>query len=90
MYNWKHQIRRIELFPHINLIFAGTAGIDLLSHAKHVIADGTFDICEEKLILTTIMAYSEGVSIPAAYLLSNSKETENYKVYLMVPYFFSV
>ncbi len=66
------------------MVFAGPSGLDVLARAKHFIVDGTFDLCEESLIVTTIMAYQHGVAIPCAWLLSDSKERENYKKFFEV------
>ena len=74
-------LQKIEFFPVINIIYAGNSGLNILVNAKQVIIDGTFDLCEGKLILNTIMGYHEGVAIPCAYFLTSSKEKENYKIF---------
>ncbi len=56
-------------------------------NSKHVIVDGTFDTTECKLVLTTILALHEDVGIPCAYLLSSSKETDNYEAFYTVQFY---
>ncbi len=77
-------LQAIELHPVLNIALASTWGLNVLSNCKHTIIDGTFELCEKKLILTTVMAYRDGIAVPCAYLLSNSKEQENYKAFFEV------
>jgi hypothetical protein len=72
------------VFPNVHLVFAGEFGLKTLGESRHAIVDDTFDLCEGKLILTTIMGFKGKSAIPAAYLLSNSKEEYNYEHYFKV------
>lgn len=75
-------LRHVELYPVTSLVFAGTSGLGILSNSKWIVVDGTFDLCEGRLILTTIMGYHDGVALPCAYLLSQSRDKDNYKSFL--------
>jgi hypothetical protein len=45
---------------------------------------GTFDLIENKLILMTLMAYHEGIAIPAAYLVSDLRTKAVYQTFFQV------
>lgn len=77
-------LRRLQLHPTVHLVFSGDTGLHMLGKSDLAVVDGTFDLCEEKLILTTIMGEHDGVVIPGAHLLSDSKEEINYKWYFEV------
>jgi hypothetical protein len=78
----KDFLRLIELFPHINVILMADNARSLLQQYGEILfIDGTFDICEQKLILTTVMMSVDGIGVPAAWLLSNSKTTDNYEAF---------
>ncbi len=77
-------VRTCSLRPNVHIALASEFGLDLLTKSKHVIVDGTFETTECKLVLTTMLAIHEDVAIPCAYLLSNSKETDNYEAYYKV------
>jgi hypothetical protein len=77
-------LRRVELSPNIHLIFAGDFGLKVLAESQQTIVDGTFDLCEKKLVLTTIIGLKDNIAIPGVYLLSNSRETDNYEDYYKV------
>jgi hypothetical protein len=44
-------------------VFAGKSGLGVLACSKYVIMDGTFELVEEKLVLTTLMGYHDGIAI---------------------------
>lgn len=77
-------MRVMQLTPCIHIVFASDRGLKILASSKWILIDGTFDLCEEKLILTTIMGVVNEKPIPCAYLLSDSKESSNYKKYMEV------
>jgi hypothetical protein len=73
-----------ESFPKPSLVMASEFALDLLTKSDYVIVDGTFSTTEHKMVLTTILGFYKGVSIPCAYFLSESRDTNSYK------YFFEV
>lgn len=79
-----HFLRLLQLDPYISIVFAGVNGLRLLSESKYVIVDGTFDLVEEKLVLTTLMAYYDGIALPSAYFLSERKTQESYLQFFQV------
>jgi hypothetical protein len=56
----------------------------ILKESKYFIVDGTFETTEAKLVLTTILGSRDDIAVPAAYLLSNSKETDTYESFYRV------
>lgn len=72
----------------ISVGFVGANGLNLLVSSKHIIADGTFDLIEDKLILTTLMAYHKGIAIPAAYLMSHLRTKVVYQAFFQVTLLF--
>lgn len=74
-------VHECKIHPTVHIVMASKFGLDLVKSSKYVICDGTFETTECKLVLTTILGYHEGIAIPCAYLLSNSKETDNYEAF---------
>lgn len=54
----------------------------LLQYGHTIFADGTFQVTELGLVLTTIMVTINGIGFPAAWLLSNSGTAVNYEWFL--------
>jgi hypothetical protein len=79
-----HFLRLLQLDPAISISFAGASGLGVLSGSKYVIVDGTFDLVEEKLVLTTLMGYHDGIAVPCAYYLSELKTHESYLLFFQV------
>lgn len=79
-------VLKIELHPNINIVLAAPGQISLLQeYARHLFLDGTFELCEGKLILTTLMVKVYEIGVPVGWLLSTSKEAENYADWLSYP-----
>jgi hypothetical protein len=70
--------------PGNSFVFAGESGLSVLAGSNYVIVDGTFDLVEEKLVLTTLMGYHDSIAIPSAYYLSDLKTHESYLKYFQV------
>jgi hypothetical protein len=62
-------------------VFASESRLSVLASSNYVIMNGTFDLVEEKLVLTTLMGYHDSIAIPSAYYLSNLKTHESYLKY---------
>lgn len=77
-------VRTCALRPNVHVALASEFGLDILTKSKYTIVDGTFETTECKLVLTTLLAMHEDIAIPCAYLLSNSKETDNYEAFYRV------
>jgi hypothetical protein len=81
-------LRKVILFPSIIIILATDMGLELLrEHGKeYALTDGTFKLVRDKdlkheLVLWTIMVRlggKTGPGIPCAYVITDSKEGENY------------
>lgn len=79
-----HFIRLLQLDPAISIIFAGNNGLKVLGESKYAIVDGTFDLVEEKLVVTTLMGYHDEIAVPCAYYLAELKTHESYLVFFQV------
>jgi hypothetical protein len=55
-----------------------------LSTTPAVFVDGTFDICEEKLILTTVLGLRGSLFTPCAWMLHDQKTTEVFENFFNV------
>lgn len=88
----KHKtfVRECKIHPTVHIAMVSDFGSDLLTKSNYVICDGTFNATECKLVLTTLFGFHEGVAIPCAYLLSDSKETDNYEEFYKVFILFSI
>jgi hypothetical protein len=84
----KHKtfVRECKIFPTVHIAMVSEFGSDLLTKSNYTIVDGTFNTTECKLVLTTLFGFHEDIAIPCAYLLSNSKETDNYEAFYKVCY----
>jgi hypothetical protein len=69
-------------------VFAGASGLNMLAESKYMIVDGTFDLVEEKLVLTTLMGYHDDIALPCAYFLSECKTHESYLQFFQVYFSF--
>jgi hypothetical protein len=65
-------------------VFIGESGLGVLACNKYVIMDGTFELVEEKLVLTTLMGYHNGIAILCVYYLSELKTHESYLLFFQV------
>lgn len=79
-----HFMRYLHMGSGVEVGFVGENGLNLLASSKHIVADGTFELVEDKLILTTLMAYHEGIAIPAAYLVSDLRTQSVYQFFFQV------
>jgi hypothetical protein len=70
--------------PGNSFVFAGENGLSVLVDSNYVIVDGTFDLMEEKLVLTTLMRYHDSIAILSAYYLLDLKTHESYLKYFQV------
>jgi hypothetical protein len=73
-----------QLHPTIIFVLASEFGLNILTKSKHVIVDGTFSTTECDLVLMMLLGFHNGVAVPSAYLLSNSRETKTYKTFYEV------
>jgi len=48
------------------------------SFGRHVLVDGTFDLCELNLVLTTFMVVVNGIGVPVIWVPSNGKSSDDY------------
>ncbi len=56
------------------IIMMAPEAVQLLKeHGSIILIDGTFEICEVKLVLTTIMIIVNDFGLPVAWLLSDSR-----------------
>lgn len=73
----------LKLFPHLIIILgAPQARQLLLLYGQTIFVDGTFELCEGKLILTTLMISVEEVGVPVFFLLSESRSSKTYQYFL--------
>jgi hypothetical protein len=79
-----HFLRLMLFKPGNSFVFAGESGLSVLAGSNYVIVDSTFDLVEEKLVLTTLMGYHNSIAIPSAYYLSDLKTHESYLKYFQV------
>lgn len=78
-----HFLQLLHLDPNISIAFAGSNGLNVLAASKYVIVDGTFDLVEEKLVLTTLMGYHDEIAVSCAYYLSKLKTHDSYLVFFV-------
>ena len=77
-------LRNTQIHPTTIFVLASEFGLNILTKSKQVIVDGTFSTTECDLVLTTLLGFHDGVAVPSAYLLSNSRETKTYKTFYEV------
>jgi len=78
-------VLHFAIYPNVTLILATQEGLSILQKSKYLLIDGTFNLCEEELQLVTLMAViEEDIGIPAAFMLSNCKNTETYTHFISV------
>jgi hypothetical protein len=78
-------IREIRVFPAIHILMMAPEAATLLQeYGKILYIDGTFNICEGKLVLTTLMATVNGIGLPCAWILSNSRTQQSYEKMLRI------
>lgn len=70
--------------PNILVVLTSDFGISVLKQSTEVFVDGTFQTTEGKLVLMILMGLVDEVAVPCAYLLSNSRETNTYKIFFEV------
>lgn len=74
-------VLKLELHPSVRIVLAAREGLELLQNPNYsnmIMVDGTFNIAESGLVLTTVLLNINGLHIPAAWLLSNSQTAEDY------------
>lgn len=79
-----HFLRLLQLDPGISIALAGDDALKILAESKYAIVDGTFELVELKLVLTTVMGYHDGIAVPCAYYLSELKTRESYLLFFRV------
>jgi hypothetical protein len=79
-----HFLRLLQLDPATSIVFAGDNGLSVLASSKYTIVDGTFDLVEEKLVLTTLMGFHDTIAVPCAYYLLELKTHESYLLFFQV------
>lgn len=65
----------------MKIILASGEALDLFTQAVWASIDGTFDVCELKLMLTAIVISVNGIAVPVAFMLGNSKKEESYRAF---------
>jgi hypothetical protein len=70
--------------PSVQVALASEFGLSLLKNGNVYFVDGTFRTTECKLILTIVLVLHDKVAVPAAYFLSNSRDTNTYKTFFDV------
>jgi hypothetical protein len=65
-------------------VFAGNSELSVFISSNYVIVDETFDLMEEKLVLTTLIEYHDNIAILFTYYLLNLKTHESYLKYFQV------
>ncbi len=83
-----HFLRLLQLDPSILIVLAGDNGLKVLAESKYAIVDRTFDLVEEKLVLTTLMGYHDGIAVPCTYYLAELKTHESYLLFFKVSFYF--
>jgi hypothetical protein len=74
-------VLKLELHPTIRIILAAREGLELLQNHNNsniIMVDGTFNVAETGLVLTTILLNINGFHIPVAWMLSNSQTADDY------------
>jgi hypothetical protein len=59
-------------------MFVGDSGLKVIANSKYVIVDG---MVEEKLVLTMLMGYHNGITISCAYYLAELKTHDFYLLF---------
>jgi hypothetical protein len=73
--------------PNIMVALATDFGLDLLAKSFEMCIDSTFETTKNKLVLTVVLTLLNGVAIPSAFFLSNSRETDTYEMFFRVRIF---
>ena len=57
-------LQEVTLYPSVGILLATTKSLALLQlrGQRHVLIDSTFDLCEGKLVLTTLMVIVSGIT----------------------------
>jgi hypothetical protein len=73
----------LKIFPQISIILGAPEARQLFQlYGRTVFVDGTFDLCEGKIILTTLMLLVDGIGVPVFFLLSENRSTKAYQYFL--------
>jgi hypothetical protein len=72
-------LKKCDIYPDICIVLVSEFGLKILVQSQFVVVDGTFNIVECKLPLTTLMGFHNGIALPCAYMLSNSMTTGAYE-----------
>jgi hypothetical protein len=76
-----HFLWLMQFEPGNSFVFMGDSGLSVLAGSNYVIVDRMFNLVEEKLVLTTLMEYHDGIAIPFTYYLSDLKTHKSYLKY---------
>jgi hypothetical protein len=77
----KKFVREAGTIPFLYFIIAADDAVRLLqAHGRVLFVDGTFNLVEGKMVLTTIMVLVGKIGVPVAWLLCNS-QTQDYYTY---------
>jgi len=72
-------IREFIMYPDLSIMMATDQGLGRLEqYGETILVDGTFDLAECGLQLTTIMVLINNVAIPVAFLWSESRTAAMY------------
>jgi hypothetical protein len=69
------------MFPAVHIVLGTRDSYNQLAHQSFIFFDGTFELCECKLILSTVLGSVSGVIIPLTFLLSATKTSDAYFEY---------
>lgn len=77
-------LRLMQLHPKIHIVLVSAESCDLLANTKYnqtIFVDGTFNVAELGLSLTTVMLIVERVNVPVAWFLSDGATAADYAVF---------
>jgi hypothetical protein len=76
-------LQKLKLYPTISILLANSHALKLLRiWGRSIYIDGTHNVCEGQLTLTTLMIKIRNYALPVCWLLSDSKTTETYASFL--------
>jgi hypothetical protein len=75
---------QLTLYPNFVIILGAPEAKQLFQfYGRTIFIDGTFDLCEEKVVLTTIMLSIGELGVPAFFfMLSDSRSSRTYQLFL--------
>jgi hypothetical protein len=72
-------VQKIGIAPNFFVILISNLGKRIMLECRNFLVDGTFRTTECGMVLTIVLGIYEGVAIPCAWLLANSRTTSMYK-----------